>query len=104
MPRAGGQFKGPTTEEPQNGTEIPAPEAGSRVRYWLRNNTYVDLNIPFEVIGTPFDSSSAASTSISDDDRTRVLTDLKKKCEPLIRAGDLHVLALVLEICNRGAL
>jgi hypothetical protein len=55
--------------------------------------------VPCEKIGVPFDSAGHVST-LSDDERTKVTVELSR-CEPAIRAGNLDMLELVLEICNR---
>jgi hypothetical protein len=68
-------------------------------RYWLQNDTYVDLAVPYEKIGVPFDSAGPA-LALTDDEKTRVIVELSK-CEPAIRAGNLDLLELALEICSR---
>jgi hypothetical protein len=68
-------------------------------RYWLRNDTYVDLALPYEKVGVPFEPSSPTLV-LTDDEKTKVILELSK-CERAIRAGNLHVLELALEICNR---
>jgi hypothetical protein len=68
-------------------------------RYWLRNDTYVDLTVPYQKIGVPFDSTELAS-ALTNDEKTKVITELSK-CEPAIRDGNLHLLELALEICRR---
>jgi hypothetical protein len=68
-------------------------------RYWLQNETYVDLAVPYAKIGVPFDSAGAAST-LTDNEKTKVIIELSN-CEPAIRAGNLDLLELVLEICRR---
>jgi hypothetical protein len=84
----------------KRGTAVNADlsPAARATRYWLRNDTYVDLAIPYDKIGVPFGSGHAAV--LTDDEKTRVIVELRK-CEPVIRAGNLHVLELALEICNR---
>jgi hypothetical protein len=68
-------------------------------RYWLRNDTYVDLALPYEKIGVPFESGGRASV-LTDDEKTKIIVELSK-CEPAISVGNLHALELALEICNR---
>jgi hypothetical protein len=75
------------------------PPAIRRTRYWLRNNTYVDLAVPQEKIGVPFDTPGRVC-ALTDGEKTRVITELSK-CESAIRAGNLHMLELALELCNR---
>jgi hypothetical protein len=72
------------------------------LRGWLRDNTYVDLRLPFEKIGMLFEKGSLP-VALSNDEKEYVLAELST-CEPKIRAGNLHVLEVVLEVCNRCAL
>jgi AcrR family transcriptional regulator len=70
-------------------------------RYWLLNDTYVDLALPYEKIGVPFEKSSAGRASpLSNDEKAKVIAELSK-CEASIRGRNLDMLELVLEICNR---
>jgi hypothetical protein len=55
--------------------------------------------VPYEKIGVPFDSAGPA-LALTDDEKTRVISELSK-CEPAIRAGNLDLLELALEICSR---
>ena len=68
----------------------------------MRDNTYVDLRLPHEKVGKLFEKSSVP-TALTDDDKERVLAEVST-LEPKIRAGSLHVLEVVLEVCNRCAL
>src|ERR1700687_730220 len=71
------------------------------MRYWLLNGTYVDLEVPYEKIGTPFDSNSAErAIALADYEKTKLIAELSK-CEAEIRAGNLDMLELAVEICNR---
>src|SRR5262249_22664138 len=47
----------------------------------------------------PFDSAGPAS-ALTDDEKTKVIVELSK-CEPAVRAGNLDLLELALEICSR---
>jgi hypothetical protein len=77
-----------------------APSARA-VRYWLLNGTYVDLEVPYAKIGTPFDNNPAQRTvALTDYEKTKLLAELSK-CEAGIRAGNMDMLELVVEICNR---
>jgi hypothetical protein len=78
----------------------PLSPAAGVTRYWLRDDTCVDLALPHEKIGVPFDPASHASV-LTDEEKNRVIVELGK-CEPAIRAGNLHVLELAFEICSRG--
>src|SRR6266481_9190561 len=87
--------------EPKPGSSAEDSPAIRATRYWLRNDTYIDLAVPYEKIGVPFEKISAQRASLlSDDEKTKLITELSK-CEPAIRAGSLDMLELALEICNR---
>jgi hypothetical protein len=55
--------------------------------------------VPYAKIGVPFDSAGLAS-ALTPDEKTKLIVELSK-CEPAIRAGNLDLLELVLEICRR---
>jgi hypothetical protein len=77
------------------------PPAIRAARYWLLNDTYVDLAVPYEKIGVPFEKISAGRTSpLSDDEKAKVIAELSK-CEAAIRARNVDMLELVLDICSR---
>jgi hypothetical protein len=81
-----------------NSERFPAIRAA---RYWLLDDTYVDLAVPYEKIGVPFEKIFTARNSpLSDDEKTKVIAELSK-CEPAIRARNLDMLELVLHICGR---
>jgi hypothetical protein len=70
-------------------------------RYWLPNDTYIDLAVPSAKIGVPFDKNSPSSaSSLSDYEKLTVVQELSK-CEPAIRTGSLELLELAIEICRR---
>ena len=71
-----------------------------RTRFWLRNDTYVDLSVPYEKIGVPFDSEHPGGQALTQDEKEQLITELSN-CEPAIRAGNLDLLELALEICRR---
>jgi hypothetical protein len=71
------------------------------VRYWLLNNTYVDLNVPYEKIGIPFESGRDAA--LTDSEKVIIAAELAK-CQAHIRAGNLDMLEFAVEICNRCAI
>jgi hypothetical protein len=81
------------------GTHAARSPVVRATRYCLLNNTYVDLALPYDKIGVPFDSTSPAST-LTHNEKTKVIIELSK-CEPAIRAGNLDLLELALEICRR---
>jgi hypothetical protein len=58
----------------------------------------VDLVVPYEKIGVPF--SAGRASPLSDDEKAKVIRELSK-CEPAIRARNLDMLELVVDICNR---
>ena len=101
QPRPSGSAKiesGPTCRPETLANPFPAVR---KVRYWLLNDTYVDLAVPFEKIGVPFEKSSTGRTlPLSDNEKTQVISELSR-CETAIRAGNLDLLELALEICNR---
>jgi hypothetical protein len=79
-----------------NSDRSPAAKA---TRYWLRNDTYVDLAVPYEKIGLPFGPAEFA-TALTRDEKRKVIIELSK-CKPDVHAGNLHVLEFALEICRR---
>jgi hypothetical protein len=99
QPSRQSRIKGGITCSSDTLINIERAPAIKTTRYWLRNDTYVDLAVPYEKIGVPFDSAGRAS-ALTDDEKTKVIVELSK-CERAIRAGNLHMLELALEICNR---
>src|SRR6516165_5227569 len=72
-------------ESPTNTDRSPAARA---TRYWLRNDTYVDLAVPYQKIGVPFDPTRPAS-ALTNDEKAKLIAELSKH-EPHIRKGNLH--------------
>jgi hypothetical protein len=99
QPKRPSRIEGGITCISDTSIDIERSPAIQATRYWLRNDTYVDLAVPNEKIGVPFDSAGRAS-ALTDDEKAKVIVELSK-CEPAIRAGNLHMLELALEICNR---
>jgi hypothetical protein len=91
--------KGVTTCGSITSTDTERSPEVHTTRYWLRNNTYIDLLVPYEKIGVPFDSASLVS-SLTGNEKEKIVQELVK-CEPAIRDGNLHLLEFTLEICRR---
>src|SRR5215467_1706895 len=79
---------GTTSSSASNNAERPI--AARPTRFWLRDDTYVDLAVPYEKIGVPF-SSAGPRSALTDDEKAPTIAELRK-CEPSISAGNLHVL------------
>jgi hypothetical protein len=80
------------------------PLTARRVRYWLLNGTRVELEVPHEKIGVPFDKiPDDRIATLTDSEKTNIVAELSK-CEADIRAGNLDMLEMVVEICRRCAL
>ena len=80
------------------------PPTARAVRYWLQNGTYVDLQVPYEQIATPFENDPAhRAVVLTDYEKAKLVAELSK-CEAAIRAGSLDMLELAVEICNRCSL
>jgi hypothetical protein len=97
--RRGPQPPSMIKSETTPGSSTLSHPAVRATRFWLRNDTYIDLPVPYEKIGVPFNSDEPAS-ALTDDEKQTVLVELSR-CEPTIRAGNLELLELALEICNR---
>lgn len=78
------------------------PPTARWVRYWLLNGTEVELEIPPAKIGVPFDKIPDDISTLTDSEKTKIIAELSK-CEADIRAGNLDMLEMVVEICRRCA-
>jgi hypothetical protein len=61
------------------------------IRFWLLNDTYIDLAVPHEKI--------SAGLPLEDEEKTKVIAELAK-CESAIHGGNLDMLELALKICK----
>jgi hypothetical protein len=57
------------------------------------------LAVPYQKIGVPFDPTRPAS-ALTNDEKAKLIAELSKH-EPHIRKGNLHLLELTLELCQR---
>jgi hypothetical protein len=53
---------------------IDLPPAAPPTRFWLRNNTYVDLAVPYQKIRVPFDPDEDPS-ELTDDEKQTVVAE-----------------------------
>jgi hypothetical protein len=73
------------------------------VRYFLVNGTTILLNLPYEKIGVPFEKIPDGQTIVlTDSEKAKVAVELSK-CEADIRGGNLDMLEMAVEICDRCA-
>jgi hypothetical protein len=80
------------------------PATARRVRYWLLNGTHVELEVPYKKIGVPFDKiPDDLIATLTDSEKTKIIAELSN-CEAQIRAGNVDMLEMVVEICRRCAL
>jgi hypothetical protein len=102
MPAASRAIKAPSRKKRGSFFSSGRSDAIRPTRFWLLNDTYIDLVVPAEKIGVPFDNRSASSVSLlSDNEKAKIIAELSK-CQPAVRAGSLEALELALEMCRRS--